>query len=336
MSKPDPDRLRPVLVTGAGGFVGAALVRALRSLSRPVVGADLRCSGTASLAFDVTDGPAVRAALREVNPSVVVHGAALVDDRIAAGTFERINVGGTRTVLDACVALGDQLERLVHVSSIAALGTAPPPGQTDESPPAVNATAPYFGTKARSEALVREALRRGDLRGVIVRPGDVYGPGSEPWVERPLAALRARQPILVDGGRGQMSPCHIDNLVAGLILAIDHPAALGGTFTFHDGRALPYRAYLDALADAAGLPRARGSLPKSLALLGTSVAACVYALPGGRALPPLPLSSSAVRYLSRQSTYSIEHARAELGYDPKVDLEAGMQELARTFHSSPA
>jgi len=70
---------------------------------------------------------------------------------------------------------------------------------------------------------------------VVVRPGEVWGPNSEQFVGRPLALMRRHFPVLVDAGRGLMAHCWIDNLVDGLVLALTHPDAVGGTFTFHDG-----------------------------------------------------------------------------------------------------
>ncbi|MBX3249843.1 MAG: NAD(P)-dependent oxidoreductase, partial [Myxococcales bacterium] len=213
-----------VLVTGAAGFVGAALARRLGESGRRVVATDLR--GDAGIVHvDVTDAGAVDAVVERHRPHQVVHAAAIVDDRVPAGPTFAVNVRGTEHVLRACAR--HHVTRLVHVSSIAALGYDPGP-DADASTPLVTTTGtPYFDTKARSERIVREAMRREALELVVARPGDVYGPGSDPWVRRPLEMMRRRLPVLVGGGEGLMAHCYIDNLVDGLVACLDHPAAPG-------------------------------------------------------------------------------------------------------------
>lgn len=312
----------PVLVTGAAGFVAGALVERLRGEGREVIAADLNPAPGIDTTFNICDEAAVSRVMREHAPSTVVHAAALVDDRIDADTFERVNVGGTHVMLEESIRAG--VKRFVQVSSIAALGPSPDVPQDDESAPAVWVKAPYFGTKARSEALVKASMNAGRVAGVVVRPGDVWGPGSDPWVKRPITMMKQRTPVLIDGGRGLMSPCHIDNLVDGMILAIDREEALGGVFTFHDGAPLPYVQYINALADAAGLPRPRIAIPRALALVVAAAATGASRTLG----TPVPLTRAAAEYVCRQTTYDLEHSRRVLGYEPRVGLRDGMRLLS--------
>jgi nucleoside-diphosphate-sugar epimerase len=165
----------------------------------------------------------------------------------------------------------------------------------------------------------------GAMEVVVVRPGDVYGPGSVPWVERPLELMRKHQPVLIGGGRGLICHCHIENLVDGIELAMTHDDAPGGIFIIHDGSSsTTFRDYFTQLARAAGISPPRVSLPKSIAYAVARLTAVVHRLGG----PPPPFTKSAVDYITRQSTYSIEEARRTLGYQPRVTLAAGMAALA--------
>lgn len=312
-----------VLVTGAAGFVGEALVRRLGEAGRRVVGADLR--GEAGIVHvDVTDAAAIDALIERHRPHQVVHAAAIVDDRVPAGPTFAVNVRGTEHVLRACER--HHVTRLVHVSSIAALGYDPGEDADARSPLVTTTGTPYFDTKARSEQIIRDAMRHRSLELVVARPGDVYGPGSDPWVRRPLEMIRRNVPLLIGGGEGLMAHCWIDNLVDGLVACLDHPAAPGGIFTFHDGARTTYREYLTRLARAAGLSPPKASLPTGLALAAVRLMNALSEASGGRV--EAPMAVGAVRYLTRRSTYSLRESREVLGWSPAIDLDGAMRALA--------
>jgi nucleoside-diphosphate-sugar epimerase len=312
-----------VLVTGSAGFIGGALVERLRARGEKVAGADLRSGPLVDLRFDVTDDATIREVFEAHRPRVVVHAAALVDDRGDPALFEKVNVGGTRGMLEA--ARSARCQRFVQVSSIAALGITPAKNADIHSPLIDDTGSPYFDTKARSERIARSFMEGDAMQVVVVRPGDVYGPGSVPWVERPLELMRKRQPVLVGGGRGLVAHCHIENLLDGIELAMIHDDAPGGIFIIHDGSSsTTYKDYFTQLARAADMSPPSMSMPKSVAHAVAGLAAVVHHLGG----PPPPFTKGAVDYLTRQSTYSIEEAQRRLGYQPRVTLAAGMAALA--------
>ncbi len=319
-----------VLVTGAAGFVGAALVRRLRQRGATVVGVDIR----GSVEFlDVTDPADVVESLLRLRPRAVVHAAALVDDRGSPASFLRVNVEGTRNIVHA--ALSSDVDRLVHISSIAALGLEPGEPQVDADdrdrrPLVFDTGSPYFDTKASAEQLVRDAIARDGLPAVIIRPGDVYGLDSQPWVQRPLAMMRRRLPVLIDRGQGYIAHTWIENLVDGIALALDSSEAIGEVFTITDGReTTTYRDYFTRLASAGGAPRPRGGMSRRVALgmVGGLERACALLR-----VPP-PMTRPAIAYVCRRARYPITLARRVLGYQPKVTLEQGMATLAEQLRA---
>ncbi|MEZ4267271.1 MAG: NAD(P)-dependent oxidoreductase [Myxococcota bacterium] len=319
-----------VVVTGAAGFIGEALVRRLRKEGLTVQGVDIAAGELPTVRMDVTDGAAVLEVLRRVEPRRIVHAAALVDERGDPDRFQEVNVAGTQNMLDAAASVG--VERFVHISSIAALGLDPGPNAGEGTPLDPNTGSPYFDTKAASEELVRHAMAGGRLKGVIVRPGDVYGPRSKPWVERPLSLMRKKMPVLIGGGAGLIAHCWIDNLVDGIVLALNTPEIEGGIFQIHDGTdTTTYRDYFTRLAAAAGLAPPRASMPEAAA----SALGHAFALGGRLVGGPVPFTPSAIRYICRRSTYSIASARDRLGYVPRVGLDEGMERLGQWLRDRP-
>ncbi|MGI8513096.1 MAG: NAD-dependent epimerase/dehydratase family protein, partial [Solirubrobacteraceae bacterium] len=211
-----------VAVTGAAGFIGAALCTRLESDGAEVTGLDLAGAGRVC---DVTDARAVAAALE--GSELVVHTAALVTDHGSMDDFVRVNVRGTRNVLDGARAAG--VRRVVHLSSVAGWGHDFRHELAEGAEPRACGV-PYVDTKAASDALAR-------ARGAtVVRPGDAYGPGSVPWTRRPLEALRAGRFAVPAPGDGLMALVYVDDLVDCIVRALVRPEGERGVFVAWDRR----------------------------------------------------------------------------------------------------
>ena len=298
----------------------------LEAEGQSVAGLDLRPEHPATVQADISDAVQVRRVFERLKPRRVVHTAAIVDDRGAASLFEAVNVRGTAHVIDACEALG--VERLVHVSSIVVLGLDSPASCDENTPLQAYTGAPYMDTKALSERMVRDAWAMGRLPALVIRPGDVYGPASEPWVRRPLEMMRKGLPVLVGRGRGLMVHCWITNLVDALVLALHKGSVEGCVFHVTDGvEDTTFKTYFERLARAGGTRLSPVSLPGGMASrLGDGLELISRYAP----ISP-PFTGTAVRYMLRRSAYSIAPAKALLGYHPEVDLDEGMAQLARAL-----
>jgi nucleoside-diphosphate-sugar epimerase len=154
----------------------------------------------------------------------------------------------------------------------------------------------------------------------VVRPGDVYGPGSDPWAVRPLEAIRSGLFALPDGGRGIVSPVYVDNLVDGIVLAASDPRAVGHVFTITDGVGVENRAFFAPYHQWLG-KRGPRSLPGGVLSAATWPIERVAELRGGES----DLNPQTIAYFRRRGTYSIRKAREVLGYEPRIDLEEGMR-----------
>nr|WP_246852314.1 NAD-dependent epimerase/dehydratase family protein [Patulibacter sp. SYSU D01012] len=308
------------MVTGALGFIGRAVTDALRARGAQVVGVDRVADPARGVVAGDTTAPAGWRR-HAVGCDVLIHTAAVVSNAVDADGQWRVNVLGTRRVVEAARDAG--VRRLVHLSSVRAFGDRGfPDGVTEDHPVRPDGN-PYVDTKIASEQVVLQAHAAGEAEAVVVRPGDVYGPGSRPWVLLPLQAIRARQFVLPAWGRGVFSPVYVDDLVAGLVLAAAHPAAAGGVFTLAGPRGVACREYFGHLYRLLGR---RGPLgvptPVGVALAGAADA--VNRARGRRS----EVNAISMRYLARTGTYSIARARATLGYAPAVDLDEGMARTA--------
>jgi nucleoside-diphosphate-sugar epimerase len=310
---------RRVLITGAQGFIGAALAERFRALGAEVRGVDLR----ADPARSIVAGDVARTGDWQRHADgcdLVVHTAAIVSMRgNDPGAVWQTNALGTRHVLDAARHAG--AARVVHLSSVTVFGFSFPDG-VDESHPTAPNGVPYVDTKIASEALVLRAHAAGEVPCTIVRPGDVYGPRSRPWTILPAEELARGRFILPALGRGIFSPIYIDNLVDGIVLAATTQEAAGGVFTISDGVGVTTREFFGHYARLLG--RRLPVVPTGVA---TALASAVAL--GARATGrESEINAAAARYLSRTGTYAIDRARAVLGYEPRVGLAEGMARTA--------
>jgi nucleoside-diphosphate-sugar epimerase len=302
-----------VAVTGAGGFIGAALCRRLAGEGADVLGLDVdpaaaarvETAGARFARADVSDPPACAAALD--GRELVVHTAASIADWGRMADFVALNVRGTRNVLDAAAAA----QRVVHLSSVAIWGWEFGQDVHEDHPPRATGV-PYIDTKAASDHLAR---RRG---ATVVRPGDVYGPRSVPWAIRPLAALRAGRFAIPR--RGLVTPVYVDDLVECVVRALTVPEADGQTFVAWEGPPVPVREYFDALARMVG----RDHAPTAPQPLLEALAGAQEALGRVTGRPPTA-ARWAVGYLARRAAYDCHRAQDVLGWHPQVSLEEGMR-----------
>jgi nucleoside-diphosphate-sugar epimerase len=179
---------------------------------------------------------------------------------------------------------------------------------------------PYTDTKVAAEQLVLQAHASGEVSCTIVRPGDVYGPGSRPWVILPLEAIRRRSVVLPAMGRGLVSPVYVDDLVDGYVRAGREPAAAGQVITLTGPESVETRAFFRHHFDWLGM-RGPVSVPTPVAVGLATVADRLYRLAGQSS----EATPAAVRYLTRRGTISIERARELIGYEPAVSLDEGMR-----------
>lgn len=308
--------MRRIAITGASGFIGGALARRLVADGHAVVGIDADRRAAAALEAigaefrhaDVTSTAAVFGAVAGV--SAVVHAAARVGEHGSMAEFVAVNVRGTRNVLAACEAMG--VGRVVVLGSVAGWGYELHADVTSEDAPPRPTGLPYADTKGAAETL---ALRRG---ATVIRPGDVYGPGSGPWTVRPVRLMAQGRFVLPGGGDGLITPVYVDDLVDAIARALEAPRAAGRAYTVWDGSPVPAREFFAYYGRMLGRPVRTAPRP---VVAGAGALLEALARVAGR---EPALGRDAVAYVSRRAVFPNTRAREELGWVPRVSLDEGM------------
>ncbi len=317
-----------VLVTGATGLVGGRIAQLLtgaghrvRVLARPSSNTSHLDAGLVEVArCDITDPEAVRRAAEGCRH--VYHAAGLVSPFIRdRSEYDRVNVAGTRNVLEAAASCG--VERVLHVSSVATLGAKPGMVADEATRPAGAFARGYADSKYRSEQLVREyAASRGDA--VIVNPCIVFGPRDRQFVRLIRAFLRGRVPVVAFPDR-RMSLVYVDDAARGAMLALGH-GARGERYVL-SGATVTIREFFERLAAASGRRPPRLTVPGWLVASAATAAWAVFPL--FRRRPPTSLRG----VWRGGATFDGSRAERELGlaYTP---LDAGLEATVRWLRAT--
>jgi nucleoside-diphosphate-sugar epimerase len=311
------------LVTGATGFTGGHLARALassgqavRALVRdPARAADLTAAGVEVAAGDLRDAAAVAHAMTGVD--IVYHIAAIY--RQAGGsrdTYRAVNATAVGQVIEAARAAGAR--RVVHCSTVGVHGDVEHPPANEDAP--LKPGDIYQETKLEGERIARATGAKAGIEVTIARPTGIYGPGDRRLLKLFRGVARRRFPIL---GRGEIyyHLTYIDDLVAGLRLCGEHPAAANRTYILAGGEVTTLNELVAIVARVAGVPPPRLHLP--VWPFWIAGAAC-EALCAPFGIEP-PIYRRRVDFYTKSRAFDITRARREIGYAPRVTLADGIK-----------
>ena len=318
-----------VLVTGASGLLGRAVATELIG-----AGHEVRCfqrrpsgvTGAEDALGSVTDADAVARAVSGCD--AIVHLAAKVSLAGDAAEFERVNVQGTRNILDAARAAG--VFRVVHVSSpsVAHSGASI---VGDDALPAdpEGARGNYARTKAEAEVLAL-AADSPDLRVVAVRPHLVWGPGDTQLVERVVERARRGRLPLLDAGAALIDSTYIDNAASAISAALSRIDDIhGNSYVVTNGEPRPVAELLAGICAAAGVAAPRWRVPASVARTAGTLIESAWRVKPGADEPPM------TRFLAEQLStahwFDQRRTRADLQWTPAVSLDEGFRRLAAHY-----
>lgn len=313
-----------IAATGITSGVGRRLCELAREAGHEIAGIardptrlDARALsriGVRVVGGDVADRRALVDVMRGAD--VVVHAAAAVGETSDPAEMERVNVGGTRAVIEAAAEAG--VPHVVHVSSVAVYGR-PDRGRVTEAWPTRTSGLPYEDSKTHAERLAYEQGRALGLSVIAVRPPIIYGPYDRNFLPRAITTLRKRMMLLVDGGRTPLNVVWVDHVVDVVLRAAERRDLGGEAFNVMDevdARPPSVREVFEAIARAAELPPPRMSLPYPAAMAAAKSIGAAFRLVGRKDTPPL--TPFVVKQLSRDVVYDASKAVRELGWTPRL------------------
>jgi nucleoside-diphosphate-sugar epimerase len=319
-----------VVVTGATGFVGGALVRALLAEGHAVVGVKRPPSTPPTFQHpnltwanaDVTDLASLRGLFDGAD--WLIHAAGMLGQAgVPESAYLKLHEQGTNNVLTE--AGKANVRRVLYVSSPGVLGpiSGPP---ADETAPLAPSN-PYERSKAAAE-MVAQVHARAGLPVIIARPEFIYGP-TDLHVLGLFRAVRDGRFFTINGGQHHCHPTYIDDAVAGMILALRNGRP-GHIYHITGPKPVAFRALGQTIAAALDVPPPRLNLPHWFAWLG----AAALEIGLGLVNKQPPLSRTGVAFFSEDRRFSWQKAREELGYTPQFVLERGVAETVAWYREN--
>lgn len=318
-----------ICVTGASGLLGSGVARALIEQGHHVTTLQRRPSGVAGAQDalgSVTDPACVEGAL--TGAEAVIHLASKVSMAGDSAQFDRVNIDGTRTVIEAAQAAG--VTRFVHISSpsVAHSGSSI---IGDGAQPANPQTArgDYARTKAQGEIIALNA--DSELFPVIVlRPHLMWGPGDTQLTERIIErAKQGRIPIL-GSGTPLIDTLYSTNAIDAILAALEVvPHTHGEALVVTNGQPRPVGELLNRIAVAGGADPIRMHVPAGAAKVAGSAIETVWNLTEHDDEPPL--THFLAEQLSTAHWFDQRRTREALNWTPAVSIEQGLKILAEHY-----
>jgi UDP-glucose 4-epimerase len=320
--------LMRLLVSGAGGFVGSALLEKLaRRAGDEVIGIYRRGSAVAG---SLSTRPAGQAALFGNLDSdqdwtaiprlshALIHTAARVhmlrdDARDPLAEYRKVNVEGTLNLARQAAAAG--LRRFIFLSTIKVNGECTAPGSAFSAVDPAEPQDPYGVSKWEAECGLKEIATRTGMEVVIIRPPLVYGPGVKGNFRSMLRWLQRGVPLPLGAIRNRRSLVYLDNLIDLITLAIDHPRAANETFLVSDAEELSTPDLLRRAAAALGRPARLIPVPVSWLKAGAALAG----------------KTAAITRLCDSLRVDAAKTRRLLDWNPAASVDLGLKRTAESF-----
>ncbi|HEV3485793.1 MAG TPA: NAD-dependent epimerase/dehydratase family protein [Vicinamibacterales bacterium] len=321
-----------VLVTGATGFTGGHLARALvaqgnsvRALVRDAARArDLHDAGVDLTEGDLRDPVSLRAACAGVQ--VVYHIAAIYRQAgLANDEYRAVNATAVRSVIEAAAAGGAR--RVVHCSTVGVHGDVEHPPAAEDAP--LRPGDIYQQTKLEGEQVAREAAAETGVEVVIARPTGIYGPGDRRLLKL-FRGVARRRFIILGSGKIYYHLTYIDDLVEGFRLCGTVPGAAGQTYILAGGEVTTLNELTALVAEEARVPPPSMHLPVWPFWIAGAACELVCA-PFG--IEP-PLYRRRVDFFTKSRAFDISKARRELGFAPQVGLREGVRRTLEWYRNN--
>jgi len=316
-----------VLATGASGALGPAVVDVMlsagyrvRTLSIDPLPDIIREQGVEDITGDITDVHCVRQAMKDVK--LVIHLASLLHISDVSGMdekYERVNVDGTLSVVKEALKAG--VDRIVFISTIAVYGQSNGIIVNEDTVPKPDTV--YAKTKFSAENIVLSATGSdGSPIGVVLRFGAIYGPRMKGNYRRLTHSLASGFFLPVGKGKNRRTLVYDRDAARAVLLAVEHPNALGKIFNVSDGKFHTVHDILLTICRVLGKRPPLLSLPLGAVRITAAVAEQVARYLGSRA----PITSAVIDKYVEDIAVESRLISDELGFTPQYGLEEGWRE----------
>ena len=322
-----------LLITGGTGFIGSrlALHARRRGLQATVTGQtnspaestrndELTRAGVNVLHGPLQDADFAQRAVEGCN--LVIHlAAAQHEANVPESYFREVNVDGTRTLLEASRAAG--VKRFVYGSTIGVYGEATSAMLDESTPP--HPMNMYGRSKLEAEQVVRSYE---GMPTSIVRISETYGPGDFRLLKL-FKGIQKNRFVVIGAGRNQRQVIHVEDLIQGLLLAGEHPAAVGQTFVMAGQEVMTTNDMVSTIAAAVGRP------PRALHAPMWPFMAAAIAME--KTLTPLgiqpPLHRRRLDFFRKSFVFSTRKAEQLLGFSPRIPFSTGARDTAAWYET---
>ena len=322
---------KQVLVTGANGFTGGYLCRALvkkgywvKALVLPGQDtSELEKAGVKIVAGDLCKKESLIPAVDQVD--TVYHIAAVYREQdIPRKLFWDVNVDGTRNLLE--VSRDAKVKRFVHCSTVGVQGEIKNPPATETHP--FNPGDYYQESKQEGELLALDFFKKEGLPGVVFRPVGIYGPGDARFLKL-FKHIHKGTFRMFGSGKVLYHLTYIDDLVAGIILMGETTGIEGEVITLAGERYTTLNEFVQTIADVLDVKLSGLHLP--VWPIWTAGAICEFLCRPFRIDPPI--YRRRVDFFLKDRAFDISKAKKMLDYNPKIDIKTGLKKTAGWYKS---
>jgi nucleoside-diphosphate-sugar epimerase len=317
-----------ILITGATGFVGSHLTKALLKSKRNHLILLIRKSSKLTKIKDIIEKNKSRvdiiygdlndysALLRATKGTdIVFHSAAMLGSpEINFRQIHEANVLGTKNLVEASEL--NKVKRFVHISSVAVYG---PIKYTKDNPitetTKCNPLTDYDKTKFLSEV----AVKKSSLEWTIIRPTMVFGPGETTNKAKMFQLIQKGWFKIIGNGENLMALVYIDNLIDGIIKASKSKKAVDETYVISDDHSYTMNQFIYTIAKHINVKK-----PVHIPYVIAATSVIGFKVLSLFGVPKL-LSMDRIRSLTNHAEFSIAKAKSELKYNPKIDLDKGIK-----------
>jgi len=321
--------MKNAFVTGASGFTGSYLCKALLEKNYNVKALVRKNSNREKLEKmdiqfiegDLADPDSIKGKIKDTD--IVFHIAALYrQEGVSKDMFTKVNLEGTRIMLDESIASG--VKRFVHCSTVGVQGEISNPPASEDAP--YKPGDHYQVSKLEGEKLALSYFNQGKIDGVVVRPVGIYGPGDTRFLKLFKHIYKSNFKMI---GKGNVlyHLTFVEDLVQGIILAGETPAASRQIYTIGGNEYLPLTDLVNMIAQILDKPISKIHIP--LWPVYTAAFLCeMICRPLG--IEP-PIYRRRLDFFTKDRAFDISKARNELGYNPKVPLKEGLTRTAQWY-----